>query len=328
VNAAFWLAVLLLSALDGLVTLRLVVLAPSAVAQFLSVHLSISLGAGYLCAARATFGGSERRYLAAFCATLVAVTPGLGVPGLLFLLRFGLVAVPPPVGVRFLAVRPKLPSSARLNAARAEPPPSIAEVRHLLGRGTLHSEAERFRAALRARALPTRAAVGLLRAALSDENDELRLFAFSYIDRVQSNLEARTTELEHSLALGAPINQSRLALALAEAHFEAAYLGLTEGSARRHSLEQARIHAQRASELSPHSAAAAWLLGRIQLTAGEPTSARDHFLRALSQRFPEGRVLPYLAECAFHMRDFPALRRYLRLAQPEPSLQKIVETWR
>lgn len=198
------------------------------------------------------------------------------------------------------------------------------------------NDGRRLHALLRAARLPLRFQVPLARGALGDSNDDVRLFAFSLIDRRRRDHE-RALQTGRATLEQAPTPASRALghLRMAELAWEAAYHGLAEGSGLTETLKTALDHIDRSLAISPNDSSAHALRGRILLRLGEPETAEGAFRRALDLRLPALKVLPHLAECAFHRRRFGEVRQYLvalshleAIDGPMPGrLRAVMEHW-
>jgi len=72
------------------------------------------------------------------------------------------------------------------------------------------------------------------------------------------------------------------------------------------------------------------LRGRLEVFAGRFLQARRAFARAAAFGMPEGRVLPYLAEVAFLLRDYARVRTLLaRIAETSHTqrMSQVIEYW-
>lgn len=184
---------------------------------------------------------------------------------------------------------------------------------------------------LGSRKLPARDAVALLKLALSDPADEVRLFAFTRLERWRSDLEADVRRLQAALAAAGDAG-ARVHLGLAEAYWELAYFGLVEGAVRDHALFAALESVDRACAASPNAAPPQFLRGRILMQRGEYEKASQALNQALSLEHPPIKALPYLAECAFRQRNFSLVRAVIRTfnehAPGHAALYPIVDIWR
>jgi hypothetical protein len=164
-------------------------------------------------------------------------------------------------------------------------------------------------AAARARSDP--GSVALLRRALCDADEDVRLLA-------QALLEAKTRaayrdihEDARELAAASAGRHAAIRRRLAFAYWELARLGLTQGECLHHALGLARQHALAALDADPASASLQFLVGRIELRRGEALGAEAALRRAAELGFPAEVVQPYLAEAAFLRRRFDLVRRRL-----------------
>lgn len=277
----------------------------------LVAHACIACAAGLLLRdVMPPFVRATRSEVTVFVALVAAFVPIVGIAGLAGALMFGL---------------------SEFRDARAEPwqvlepvsrddeqPPrqrraiSAAEVSAALRQRTSQAAEFRMQAVLSIRQLPPRIGVALLKMAQSDPSDEVRLYAFSRLERMRDDLEKQIKQMSSSLETIEERDKARINLRLAECYWELAYLGLAEGAVLEHALKSAHRHAAIACELRPQHAAAEFFLGRILIFMREAERAAVAFQRAIAAGYPRVKVLPYLAECAFYRRDFRSVRHLLR----------------
>lgn len=209
---------------------------------------------------------------------------------------------------------------------------SAAKLSSILGRRAPEEAERRFQAILMVKHLPAREQVQVLKFALKDSSDEVRLFAFSRIEKFRSDLEARIKQFSTDLETAQPDDRALLHLRLAESFHEIAYLQLAEGAVLTHALEQAHTNAAAAKELRPESAPADYLLGRILLRMGHYDRSIQAFQSAVRQHYPRAKILPYMAECAFRQRRYDVVRTMLkeltRISRDATSVQNLIEFWR
>lgn len=188
----------------------------------------------------------------------------------------------------------------------------------------------RFQVLLLTRFLPPRVAIRVLKVALKDPSDEVRLFAFSRIERFRSSIENNIKSLEQARTAGGD-DMARVVLRLAENHWELAFLGLAEGAMRTYALEQARDRAKEAASLAPEVAPIHFMLGRILLALESYVPASASFTRAINLGYPRKRVVAYLAECAFRRREYDVVPSMLRELTNRPEehqyLSPILDIW-
>ncbi len=189
---------------------------------------------------------------------------------------------------------------------------------------------QRQQAILACRHLPRRQAVPLLRRALTDPGDEVRLLAYAMLNAIERTLDARVQALEAALANGDD-TLGRCADALAQAYWEYHYLGLAQGSVARHTLERALDSLDQA--LARHATAARWLLrGRICLAQGRHAAARHAFDESARRGMHADDLAPQRAELAFCSRRFDEISAQLQRlsadAATQPALKPLMEYWR
>lgn len=188
---------------------------------------------------------------------------------------------------------------------------------------------KRLKALLATRQMADRDAVELLREALKDPADDVRLLAYSMLEQKEKALASQARRLQLDLEAPEVDDEPRLKRRLAQVWWEMAYLGLAQGSLRNYYLTSARRLLQELTDrFSMHND---WrLLGRIELDLGNIISAKQAFDFAVEKGAPQELILPYLAEVAFLERDFQKVRYFLAsLARhrPHPRLRALIEGW-
>jgi polysaccharide biosynthesis protein PelE len=209
---------------------------------------------------------------------------------------------------------------------------SATKLASILGRRAPEEAERRFQAILQVKHLPPNQQVQVLKFALKDSSDEVRLFAFSRIEKFRSDLEARIKQFSTDLSTSHADDRALLHLRLAESFHEIAYLQLAEGAVLTHALEQAHTNVLAAKELRPQSGPADYLLGRILLRLGQYEPSIKSFQSAVRQHYPRAKVIPYMAECAFRQRRFDLVRTMMaemtRITGDSNAVQALVEFWR
>ena len=150
----------------------------------------------------------------------------------------------------------------------------------------------------------------LLRIALRDPSDDVRLLAYALTDGIDQEINRR---IQRRLAAldAVPRQQARLRKALAQDYWDLAFLGLASGDVETYVLSEAAHHLEKALQVQPDGGAAL-LLGRIRLRQRRPTEAEAAFQRARALGLPNVAVSPYRAEAAFQLRRFDEVRARLR----------------
>lgn len=189
----------------------------------------------------------------------------------------------------------------------------------------------RVRAVAATRYLTDRRAVPILRIALTDATDEVRLLAYSLLSSKERRIDAAIQVLQEAgMGDAAAANAARAHEQLAGLYLEQAELGLAEGAVRAHALAQARTHIEAALRAGP-SASRWFLQARIHLRLGRYPQADAMFAAAEQAGFSVGKVAPYRAECAFGERDVPRIREQLTRLDPHGRraavLAAVTEYW-
>lgn len=173
-------------------------------------------------------------------------------------------------------------------------------------------------------------ATPLLRIALKDPIDDVRLLAYALTDGIDKELNRRIQRRLLALQSTPAHSRGRLLKALAQDYWDIAFLGLASADIERHVLSEAAKYLEQALELRP-DAGAALLLGRVRLRQRRPVDAEAAFARARALGMPPIAVGPYRAEAAFLMRRFDLVRRRLselpttsRARQP---LAEVIHFW-
>lgn len=169
---------------------------------------------------------------------------------------------------------------------------------------------KRVAAVMALRRMAQARATPLLRIALRDPADDVRLLAYALNDGIDQDINRRIQRRLDAL-VGVPRHeQARLRKAIAQDYWDLAFLGLASGDVEAFVLGEAAKHLERALDLQPDGGAAL-LLGRIRLRQRRPTEAEAAFRRARALGLPSVAVGPYRAEAAFLRRRFDEVRARL-----------------
>jgi hypothetical protein len=190
----------------------------------------------------------------------------------------------------------------------------------------------RLRVVLACRQLPGRLAVPLLRLALRDTVDDVRLLAYAVLEskerKIQAEIQGLLARGDGKGAAGQPVAAH---VKLAELYWELVYQGLVEGELLAFSLEQVSIHTGEALRASAGNPRMALLAGRALLLRGRGEEARAMLNDALRRGLPVQVVGPYLAEVEFLARKPDEVRRHVATfsasARLRQGLAVIVERW-
>jgi hypothetical protein len=171
-------------------------------------------------------------------------------------------------------------------------------------------------------------AVPLLKIAMRDKVDDVRLLAYSITDKIESRLNSSIrTRLD---ALETSTNPTSVHRSIAFAYWELAYLELVEGDLKTFTLNKVLEHAE-LTLAHDGDRSVSMLIARAQLQLNNLDVAQGTFLLARAQGAAEDVIAPFLAEIAFLRADFAAVAPHLaRIGGPareHPSLRALCDIW-
>jgi|GEM_PF-1881893 len=319
---------------DLVAAVRVVMPPEGSFAGAVGAHAACSIAAGALLAdAAPPFLTARRTTVALFVACVAFFVPVLGLAGVLAVLGIGLSEPRSESAEPWLVHEPiaELDAQRRRRVRSLRRRTSAPEIMSALRRRSPEHAADRFRAVLATKRLPSKLAVPLLKLAQRDPSDEVRLYAFSRLENMRDDIERRIDRLRAAVGEAAEGAQAILHLRLAESYWELGTSGLTEGAVRGHAVASAHGHARSACELSPSYAPAELLRGRALLQLRDPSGAGAAFEAAMRAGYPRSKVLIDVAECAFQRRDFAAVRAVIAEldASPQDSadVRDIIALW-
>lgn len=269
-----------------------------------------------------------RRAIAVTLFALAFFVPFFGIPGLLAGLLLGLYLPRRETPEPYMAIDiPDLPYK-----------PLSVNPQPLYGSGGLigvlrnaPSPERRIRAVMATRQLREQDAIPILRIALRDRVDDVRLLAYSLLDRMEQKINEQIKSLLDELEGATGMAAARLHEQLAHQFWELAYLGLASGDVYVHVLQQALQHFGQALALLPRDAALWFQKGRVLLRLGRPDEAEEAFRQALRFGMSETDVNPYLAETAYLERDWRRVRTLMEqlplAVRAEPPLSMLAQYW-
>jgi hypothetical protein len=208
--------------------------------------------------------------------------------------------IPGPEAARVQASRPatldRLPTSARVAAARGRDDPG---------------------------------AIALLRRALTDPDEDIRLVAHAVLESKLRAAYASLRDGARALAAAPAERRATLHRRLAAEHWELARTGLADGECLVDTLQHARRHAQAAVADQPGCASLALLVARIELRCANGAEAEAELARAVELGLPPAVASTYLAEAAFLQRRFARVRQRLAAAplRGSASLERVQRFW-
>jgi Hypothetical protein PA3060 len=167
---------------------------------------------------------------------------------------------------------------------------------------------------------------------LFSDNDELRLLANSYLKNAEKYLQELIYELEKVLKgqnLGKDV-KFFVCRALAFLNWDIYYLGFMEEQIAKKYLDNAKEYALKALEIK-EDPSLYMLMGRMELSSGDYQRAHEHFKRALDLGMELVKVLPYLLEALYKLRNFKELKqvseKYRGTYSVNPKRMALISAW-
>lgn len=189
---------------------------------------------------------------------------------------------------------------------------------------------QRLSALLATRRMPGKEAVPILKLALADPSDDVRLLAYSMLDKQESDINLHIQMALEQLVDVSSRTAGPVHSMLARWYWELAYLGLAQGSVLEHVLNQASEHAEQG--LAAGEGGELFLLaGRIALERGENERAEVLLGLAEENGMGSAQVLPFRAELAFEAgryHEIPGLLASLpEKTRQRPPFAELVRSW-
>lgn len=189
---------------------------------------------------------------------------------------------------------------------------------------------QRLAALLATRRMPGKEAVPILKLALGDPSDDVRLLAYSMLDKQESDINLRIQIALGQLSGPTTKAAGKLHGTLARWYWELAYLGLAQGSVLEHVLNQANEHAERGLEAG-EGGELFLLAGRIALERGDVERAEVLLIKAQEDGMGAAQILPFHAELAFEAgryHEIPGLlTRLPEKNRQRPPFADLVRSW-
>ncbi len=192
---------------------------------------------------------------------------------------------------------------------------------------------ERIQAVLATRKMDSLDSIPILKIALLDPIDEIRLLAYSMLNNkekqfsaaIQSHLSALESDVQYSAR-----EQATKQSYIAEAYWELSYLGLEQGQTKIHILQQADFYATMALKTLKSDCALYILRGRVALELGKYSQAKKDFALAIKYGASQEKLASYQAELAFAERRFQEVREYMlntQLIAERSTLSGMAKQW-
>jgi tetratricopeptide (TPR) repeat protein len=189
----------------------------------------------------------------------------------------------------------------------------------------------RIKALIATRQMTSQEAIPVLKEALRDPVDDVRLLAYSMLDAKEEEINATIRRLLEYIGAASADQQQKLHQRISNCYWELAYLGLAQGEVLRHALARALSHLEQAVTSGANEPALHIQRGRLLMHQQRWDEADQAFAAAVEQGIPAIGVAPYLAEIAFEKRDFQQVAAHIHKLGPtvrrSERLAAVAEYW-
>lgn len=172
-------------------------------------------------------------------------------------------------------------------------------------------------------------AVPLLNIALRNPQDDVRLLAFTLLEKKNAHINTNIEHLQKSLKQ--KTGTAKIHVAIAENYLWQVTLGLIQQEMKDQVLDLASRHLDQALAEDAGFRNGYFLLGKVRLEQGKVDQAEAAFHRALELGFAATDIYPFLAQAAFLKREFRKIPDYLQQVPLEhhryEPLAKVCTSW-
>jgi hypothetical protein len=179
--------------------------------------------------------------------------------------------------------------------------------------------------------LKDRDAIPLLRLALGDSIDDIRLLAYALLDRKEYRLSKHIEKSKQDLEnIENPRKKKQLCRQIANDYWELAHLGLVQGEAKNHVLRMAYKYIELGLGYSPQDSGLIFQYAQILLKLGKYQQALEQFKKAEIFGIECVGLLTYYAEIAFYTRHYHEVKQLMteiELPAAYPLLTTAARFW-
>jgi polysaccharide biosynthesis protein PelE len=178
--------------------------------------------------------------------------------------------------------------------------------------------------------LKDRDAIPLLRTALADPVDDIRLLAYTLLDRKEYRLSKHIDSTKQELEKKENSGRKQLYRQIGSCYWELAHLGLVQGEAKNHVLGIAYKYIELGLEYSPEDCGLRFQYAQILLRLGKYQMAFEQFKKAEILGIEHLSLLTYYAEIAFHNRRYQEVKQLMtaiELPAAYPLLTTTARFW-
>ena len=179
--------------------------------------------------------------------------------------------------------------------------------------------------------LEDRDAIPLLRTALGDATDDIRLLAYALLDRKEYRLSKRIEQAKQDLEKQENSGKQQLYRQIANDYWELAHLGLVQGDAKNYVLGMAFKYIELGLVYSPEDSGLLFQYAQILLRLGKYQEALEEFKKAEMLGIEFICLQTYYAEIAFYTRRYFEVKQLMtaiELPAAYPLLTTAARFWR
>jgi polysaccharide biosynthesis protein PelE len=173
-------------------------------------------------------------------------------------------------------------------------------------------------------------AIPLLRMALRDSVDDIRLIAYALLDRKEHKLSERIQESKQKIEKKENSINKHLYRQIANDYWELANLGLAQGETRNYVLNMALKYTELGLKHYPQDLGFCFRYAQILLKLGDYEQAYEQFKKAENLGIEHRKLLIYYAEIAYHRhryREVKQLMAAIDFPAAYPQLSSVVQFW-
>jgi len=174
--------------------------------------------------------------------------------------------------------------------------------------------------------------IALIKQTLSDRNDEIRLYSFAIIDKLERTINNTIhTKLDNYRQSKNTKDRAKLAGEIAQLYWEMLYFELADEDLRHFITLEIDHYATEALKEYPESIALNTLMGRCCLMTREYERAEKYFEKLISQYgVGDNSITPYLAELYYIKHDYQHVKQLMHDTDNLRSnqlLNPVIEIW-
>lgn len=173
-------------------------------------------------------------------------------------------------------------------------------------------------------------AIPLLKKALRDPVDDIRLLAYALIERKEQRICERIEYAKRGLEAHQGENARHLYRSIVNDYWELAHLGLVEGETLNYMLDKAEEYLEMGLQHYPDDRGLHLQYAKLLLRQGKTSPSYQEFKKAEDLGVARKKLLIYYAEINFLQRRFDDVKRYmagLSLVAAAPNIRSTARFW-